>query len=93
MTVNNLNKIILKKIIKEIQNKPENEKVRIMWSLVIFCMIIVLGIWKINFDLNKPAEINFNNSGDLNIPSFPELESLDKGIDDIKKINEEELDK
>ena len=85
------------KIIKEIQNKPENEKVRIMWILVIFCMIVIIGIWKINFDLNKPAGINFNNSDDLNFPPFPELEKelgeLNKGVNSIEKFNEKKLEK
>ena len=62
------------KIFKKIQNKPEKEKVVIMWILVIFCMLIMIGIWWISFDLNKPAEINSDNSNNLNLPPFPKLE-------------------
>ena len=92
---NNLNNSILKKIIKlikKIQDKPENEKVRIMWILVIFCMLIMIGIWKINLDLNKSNRINSaNNSDDLNIPPFPKLEGeLREEVNNIEKLNEEE---
>lgn len=79
-------------MLKKIQNKPENEKIRIMWILVILCMLIVVGIWKISFDLNKSMEINSDNSVDLELPAFPELEELNEEIDDIKKFSEEELE-
>ena len=73
------------KTIKKIQDKPENEKVRIMWILVIFCMLIMIGVWQINLDLNKSNRINSaNNSDDLNIPPFPKLEK------ELEKLNEEE---
>ena len=82
------------KTIKKIQNKPENEKVRIMWILVIFCMIIMIGIWRINLDLNKSAKINPPASNDLDIPPFPKLEEklgeLNKGVDSVKKLKEED---
>jgi hypothetical protein len=58
-------------------------------------MLIIIGIWKINFDLNKPAEINFNNSNNLKFPAFPKIEEglgeLNEGIDNINKSNEKEL--
>ena len=66
-----------------------------MWILVIFCMLIMIGIWKINLDLNKSNRINSaNNSDDLNIPPFPklekELEKLNEEVDNMEKLNEEE---
>lgn len=83
------------KTIKKIQDKPENEKVRIMWILVIFCMLIMIGVWKINLDLNKSNRINSaNNSDDLNIPPFPKLEEelgeLKEEVNNIEQLNEEE---
>ena len=85
------------KTIKKIQDKPENEKVRIMWILVIFCMLIMIGVWKINLDLNESNRINSaNNSDDLNIPPFPKLEEkleeLNEEVDNIEKLNEGELE-
>ena len=81
------------KTIKKIQNKPENEKVRIMWILVIFCMIIMVGIWKINLDSNKSTKINSPNFNNLAIPSFPKLEEklgeLNEGVDSVEKLGEE----
>jgi len=58
----------------KIQNKPEHEKIIIMWILVVFCMLLLIGVWKINFDLNKPAEINSVDSNNLELPPFPKLE-------------------
>ena len=45
-----------------------------MWILVVFCMLLLIGVWKINFDLNKPAEINSVDSNNLELPPFPKLE-------------------
>jgi len=95
------NNFILKKItktIKRIQDRPENEKIRIMWILVIFCMLIMIGVWKINLDLNESNRINpTNNSNNLEIPPFPELEEelreLNNGVENIEKLNEEESEK
>ena len=82
------------KTIKKIQNKPENEKVRIMWILVIFCMIVMIGIWKINLDSNKSTKISSPNFNNLAVPSFPKLEEklgeLNEGIDSVEKLNEKD---
>lgn len=58
----------------KIQSKPEHEKIIIMWILVVFCMLLMIGVWKINFDLNKPAEINSADSNNLELPPFPKME-------------------
>lgn len=67
-----------------------------MWILVIFCMIIMIGIWQINLDLNKSDRTNSNNSDNLDIPPFPKLEEkleeLNKEIDSVEKFNEQELE-
>ena len=64
-----------------------------MWILVIFCMIIMIGIWRINLDLNKSAKINPPASNDLDIPPFPKLEEklgeLNKGVDNMENLGEE----
>ena len=65
-----------------------------MWVLVIFCMLIVIGIWKINSDLNKSIKINPSASNNLALPPFPKLEEklgeLNKGINDVEKLDEED---
>lgn len=80
---------MFKKTINNIQDKSEKEKIGIMWVLVIFCMLIVIGLWKINLSWHKPAQINSGKSDNLNLPSFPELpENINKGISDLEKIDE-----
>ena len=61
-----------------------------MWILVIFCMLVMIGIWKINIALNKSTEINSDNYSNLNLPPFPELEELNEEIDSLEKLNEED---
>ena len=65
-----------------------------MWILVIFCMIIMIGIWKINLDSNKSTKINSPNFNNLAVPSFPKLEEklgeLNEGVGNMEKTDEEE---
>jgi len=65
-----------------------------MWILVIFCMIIMIGIWKINLDLNKSTRTNSPNFNNLTVPSFPKLEEklgeLNEEVGNMEKINEDE---
>jgi len=65
-----------------------------MWILVIFCMIIMIGIWKINLDLNKSTRTNSPNFNNLTVLSFPKLEEklgeLNEEVGNMEKINEDE---
>ena len=65
-----------------------------MWILVIFCMIVMVGIWRVNLDLNKPTKINPPHSNNLDLPSFPKLEEklgeLNEGVGNMEKLNENE---
>ena len=65
-----------------------------MWILVIFCMLIMIGIWQINLNSNKSIKINPSASNNLALPPFPKLEEklgeLNKGINDVEKLDEED---
>ena len=71
----------LKNKIKSIQNKPEKTKIKIIWILAIFCMIIIAIGWYISLSFNKNVRYNYNQSI---FSSFPDLQ---KEISDIDKIN------
>jgi Zn-dependent metalloprotease len=73
----------LKNKLKKIQDKPEETKIKIIWILVAFCMIIIAGGLYFSLDLNKNARHNYNKSI---FSSFPDFQ---KEIDNINKISKD----
>ncbi len=80
--------MIIKRI-KDIQEKPEDEKTKIVWALAIFFMIIIIGGWVSSFK-NTKKELS-NDFNQIVLPSFVDIESkmsdLDmtiRSVDDIK---------
>jgi Zn-dependent metalloprotease len=65
---------------KSIQKKPEETRIKIMWISVAFFMIVVVGIWWMDFASNKSKNIKFNQS---NLSSLSDLQN-----DVIGSINE-----
>jgi len=75
----------MKKIINYIKNipeKPEETRIKMMWALIVFFMLVMICVWWIGFASNKP-KINFNQSA---LPPFPDFS---EGIDGISKLNEQ----
>ncbi|NOQ67960.1 hypothetical protein GQ568_00795 [Patescibacteria group bacterium] len=72
-----------KKKLKKIQNKPEETKIKIVWILVIFCMIIIAGGLYISLDFNKNARHNYDRSI---FSSFPDLQNE---FDNINKMSKD----
>lgn len=69
--------------LKKIQNKPEETKIKIVWILSIFCMIIIAGGLYISLDFNKNARHNYDRSI---FSSFPDLQNE---FDNINKISKD----
>lgn len=70
--------------IERVGKKPERTKIGIMWSLVAFCMIIVIGIWWASFTANRPSQTDRNNiSQEVPLPDFQ------KQINNVNKIFEQ----
>lgn len=57
--------------IERVSKKPERAKIGIMWSLVAFCMVVVVGIWWASFTADKPFQTERENiSQGIPIPDF-----------------------
>ena len=69
--------------LKKIQDKPEETKIKIIWILVAFCMIIIAGGLYISLDLNKNARHNYDRSI---FSSFPDLQNE---FDNINKMSKD----
>jgi len=85
-----MKKKIINKIIN-IQEKPEEDKMRIVWILSIFFMIFIIGIWFSSFKHNK--QIASNNFNQIKLLPFPdietELDDLDVALGNIDNIKTE----
>ena len=75
---------MINKHLKKIHDKSENDRIKIMWVAVVFCMIIILGGWFIIYKSNKNENRIANEISQM--PSFPELQ---KNIDDINQQKED----
>ncbi|MCK4891570.1 MAG: hypothetical protein KAS78_02790, partial [Candidatus Pacebacteria bacterium] len=73
----------LKNKLKKIQDKPEETKIKIIWILVAFCMIIIAGGLYISLDLNKNTRHNYDRSI---FSSFPDLQNE---FDNINKMSKD----
>ena len=51
-----------KNFIENLQSKPEQTRIRILWASVVFCMFIVMSIWFLSFKgfTNKSQANNSN---------------------------------
>lgn len=78
-----------KKLVQYIENinkKPEEERIKIMWLLVGLSMIIVIIFWWIGFSAGKPSQTKKDNLS-LGVP-FPNFEEETKNINEFfKQIN------
>jgi hypothetical protein len=68
--------------LKNLQNKPEETKVRIIWALAFFGTVIMAGAWYISLGFNNTPR---NNDKSL-LSSFPDFQ---KEINNIGKISGE----
>ena len=67
--------------IKEIHQQPEEARERVMWVLVSFFMIIVIGVWWIEFSSNKPTFEKVANTRPA--PVAPDLQKDFKAIQNL----------
>lgn len=79
--------IKLKKHFKKIHDKPEEDRIKIMWFAVVFCMVIILGGWFFTYKLNTRENRIANNN--LQTPFFSDLQN---SIDDMDRQKEEALE-
>lgn len=57
--------------IERVSRKPEGTKIGIMWSLVAFCMVVVVGIWWASFTADKSSKTERENiSQGVPLPDF-----------------------
>ena len=78
----------IKNFIKNLQNKPEATRVRILWVSVAFCMLFVIGIWLLSFkNIADKNKINNSNSSELKEKIF-KLEEFKKETEDIPSWDE-----
>lgn len=68
--------------IKEIRNKPEKAKKRILWIMVFICMVIVFGIWIFTFTRPKGES---DSPVDLNVGNYPNYGKLEKSLENMEK--------
>ena len=78
-----------KKQFRNIQNKSEEDRIKIMWISVVFCMVIILGGWFVFYKLNKSENKIANEISQ--IPSFSELQENINSIDQQKENLFEEI--
>jgi len=71
----------------EIQNKPEKTKLRIIWFLVVFCVIVMIGVWIVIFQVNKN---NVNRNSNFQFPPVPnfqeEYNNLNMAVNEFKTL-------
>lgn len=73
----------INKHLKKIRNKSEEDRIRIMWITVLFCMITILGGWFIVYKLGNHKNKVMNEVSQM--PSFSELQ---KNINDMDQQRE-----
>ncbi|MCK4918858.1 MAG: hypothetical protein KAS01_00555 [Candidatus Pacebacteria bacterium] len=83
------------KSIKKIQDKPEDEKTKIVWILSVFFMILIIGGWFSSFKNNK--SVTNNDFNKIVIPPFPDIETelneLDATINNLDNLKTGIVDK
>ncbi len=71
---------MIKKHLKNIHDKPEEDRIKIMWVAVVFCMAVILGGWFIIYKLN-----NYKNKVADEISQIPSFSDLQNSVDGINK--------
>lgn len=74
--------------IKEIRNKPDEAKKRILWIMVFVCMVFVFAIWIFTF---MHSEDKTGNLSDANILNYPDYDSMAKNLEDLEKEKNEAM--
>lgn len=79
------NKIIKK--IENIRNKPEKDRMKIMWFMVVIFMIPVVSIWAFSFFKKNPNK----ESSNFTLPPLPDFDTknISEGIDNLSKTKDE----
>lgn len=75
--------------IRNIGNKPEKTRIKIMWASVAVCMVLVVFVWITEFFGKKD---NLLTIGDVKISESPNFNSTMKKISDIEKEKDKALD-
>lgn len=77
--------------IKKIQEKPEEEKMRIVWFMSIFFMILIIGGWFSSFQNDE--EDTQNDINNIKLLPFPDIETELSSIDTmVEKIDDIKTD-
>ncbi|MDF1498234.1 MAG: PepSY domain-containing protein [Patescibacteria group bacterium] len=75
--------------LSEIQNKSEKTKLRIIWFLVVFCVIVMIGVWIVIFQVNKK---NVNRNSNFQFPPVPnfqeEFNNINMVVDEFKTLTD-----
>lgn len=77
----------LKKHLKKIHDKPEEDRIKIMWVAVVFCMAIILGGWFFTYKLNS-RENKFANENS----QTPFFSGLQNDLNDMTKQKDDVLE-
>ena len=84
--------------IKNIHNKPEKTRVRIMWALVIFFSFAAAMVWGINFFYSQPQKLKINETKQSFWPTFRQsMENINQAGDKLTEkisgdIEKEKID-
>lgn len=73
--------------IEEIRQKPENEKIRYVWGMVTFCMIIIFFVWIFSLqDLMDNDQDKINSGSEI----LGDMEKLEKTEISGEQMNQSE---
>lgn len=86
----------IKNSIEKLQNKPEDTKIKTVWIMAVFCVIVVFGIWSLNLkgfkkDISSDYERlpNFREQINDIAGAFDEIENSSEIVS--FQINQEEI--
>ncbi|MEA1937356.1 MAG: PepSY domain-containing protein [Patescibacteria group bacterium] len=81
--------ISFKKRLKNIHNKSEEDRIKIMWVAVVFGMIIILSGWFVIYKLSHSN--NYESKIANEVSQIPSFSNLQKDFDDLQKQKDETL--
>ncbi|MEF3692289.1 MAG: hypothetical protein V3574_04535 [Candidatus Moraniibacteriota bacterium] len=73
--------------IEEIRQKPENERIRYVWGMVIVCMIIIFFVWIFSLKDLMNRDQNKINSGSEILDNMEKTDVLENQMNQIEKTN------